>query len=170
MFPIPLVSPRTQTYIYIYVCIRNPSKKLFFTVFLQWFMSKTRYIIYTFFAIKSVQNTSFCSVFNPLASKHFSKNGYLHFFFTFGRFSVEGSPKVCEQSPTICSPCPCVTLMWGRRSSAPVAGSSPPMLQLQSMAYCTDSKMQLLQRQFSYPKLHGWSIFMMFYPCLTWAV
>ena len=36
--------------------------------------------IYTFFARKSVQDTTFCSVFHALAIKAFSKYRYLHFF------------------------------------------------------------------------------------------
>ena len=37
-------------------------------------------VIYTFFAITSVQNTCFCSVFNALASKNPAKSCYVHFF------------------------------------------------------------------------------------------
>ena len=38
-------------------------------------------VIYTFFAITSVQNTCFCSVFNALASKNPAKSCYVQCFF-----------------------------------------------------------------------------------------
>ena len=60
-------------------------------------------VIYTFFAITSVQNTCFCSVFNALASKNPAKSCYVHFFFIFGRFSIAGKlpkwPKIPFQYP-----------------------------------------------------------------------
>ena len=40
-------------------------------------------VIYTFFAITSVQNTCFCSVFNALASKNPAKSCYVQCFFSF---------------------------------------------------------------------------------------
>ena len=40
-------------------------------------------VIYTFFAITSVQNTCFCSVFNALASKNTAKSCYVPCFFSF---------------------------------------------------------------------------------------
>ena len=40
-------------------------------------------VIYTFFAITSVQNTCFCSVFNALASKNPAKSCYVQCFFKF---------------------------------------------------------------------------------------
>ena len=43
-------------------------------------------VIYTFFAITSVQNTCFCSVFNALASKNPAKSCYVHCFFHFWPF------------------------------------------------------------------------------------
>ena len=43
-------------------------------------------VIYTFFAITSVQNTCFCSVFNALASKNPAKSCYVQFFFHFWPF------------------------------------------------------------------------------------
>ena len=43
-------------------------------------------VIYTFFAITSVQNTCFCSVFNALASKNPAKSCYVQCFFIFDRF------------------------------------------------------------------------------------
>ena len=45
-------------------------------------------VIYTFFAITSVQNTCFCSVFNALASKNPAKSCYVQCFFIFGRFPL----------------------------------------------------------------------------------
>ena len=43
-------------------------------------------LIYTFFAITSVQNTCFCSVFNALASKNPAKSCYVQCFFHFWPF------------------------------------------------------------------------------------
>ena len=43
-------------------------------------------VIYTFFAITSVQNTCFCSVFNALASKNTAKSCYVQCFFHFWPF------------------------------------------------------------------------------------
>ena len=43
-------------------------------------------VIYTFFAITSVQNTCFCCVFNPLASKNPAKSCYVQCFFHFWPF------------------------------------------------------------------------------------
>ena len=43
-------------------------------------------VIYTFFAITSVQNTCFCSVFNALASKNPAKSCYVRCFFHFWPF------------------------------------------------------------------------------------
>ena len=43
-------------------------------------------VIYTFFAITSVQNTCFCSVFNALASKNPAKSCYVQCFFHFWPF------------------------------------------------------------------------------------
>ena len=40
-------------------------------------------VIYTFFAITSVQNTCFCSVFNALASKNPANSCYVQCFFSF---------------------------------------------------------------------------------------
>ena len=60
-------------------------------------------VIYTFFAITSVQNTCFCSVFNALASKNPAKSCYVQCFFHFGRFSIAGKlpkwPKIPFQYP-----------------------------------------------------------------------
>ena len=60
-------------------------------------------VIYTFFAITSVQNTCFCSVFNALASKNPTKSCYVQCFFIFGRFSIAGKlpkwPKIPFQYP-----------------------------------------------------------------------
>ena len=47
-------------------------------------------VIYTFFGVKSVQNTGFCNVFNALASKNLSTYRYLQCFFIFVRFSIAG--------------------------------------------------------------------------------
>ena len=43
-------------------------------------------VIYTFFAITSIQNTCFCSVFNALASKNPAKSCYVQCFFHFWPF------------------------------------------------------------------------------------
>ena len=97
------------------IYIRNPSKTLFLTVFsnvssqtdgnLHVFCHKgsksfqniafdsvfvmlpvKHTVIYTFFAITSVQNTCFCSVFNALASKNPAKSCYVQCFFHFWPF------------------------------------------------------------------------------------
>ena len=72
---------QTQTYIVYKKSFQNI---VFHTVFPMFPVKNT--LIYRFFAIKSVQNTSFCSVFNALASKTLSKYRYRHCFFTFRRF------------------------------------------------------------------------------------
>ena len=61
-------------------------------------------VIYTFFAITSVQNTCFCSVFNALASKNPAKSCYVQCFFSFlAVFSIAGKlpkwPKIPFQYP-----------------------------------------------------------------------
>ena len=60
-------------------------------------------VIYTFFAITSVQNTCFCSVFNALASKNPANLAMYNVFFIFGRFSIAGKlpkwPKIPFQYP-----------------------------------------------------------------------
>ena len=60
-------------------------------------------VIYTFFAITSVQNTCFCSVFNALASKTLQNLAMYNVFFIFGRFSIAGKlpkwPKIPFQYP-----------------------------------------------------------------------
>ena len=98
------------------IYIRNPSKTLFLTVFFSNVSSQTdgnlhvfchkgsksfqniafdsvfvmfpvkHTVIYTFFAITSVQNTCFCSVFNALASKNPAKSCYVQCFFHFWPF------------------------------------------------------------------------------------
>ena len=69
----------TQTYI---MYTTNSSKTLFFVSVFAMFSVKN-IVVYTFFGIKSVQNTVFCSVFNALASKNPSKYRYLQCFFIF---------------------------------------------------------------------------------------
>ena len=83
----------TQTYIQ-----KNPSNKLFcYSVFTLCSIKNT--VICTFFGIKSVQNTGFCSAFNALAPKNLSKYRYLHFFFMFVRSSIAGSLPKCPKIP-----------------------------------------------------------------------
>ena len=55
-----------------------------------------RTVIYTFFGIKSVQNTGFCSVFNALASKNLSKYRYLQ---CFSFLSVFPLPETYQNDP-----------------------------------------------------------------------
>ena len=71
----------------------NPSKTLFFfySVFTMFSVKNT--VIYTFFGIKSVQTTGFCSVFNALAAKSLSKYHYLQCFFIFVRSSITFTAK-----------------------------------------------------------------------------
>ena len=74
----------TQTYIQKIV-----QKHCFLQCF--YMFSVKNAVIYTFFGLKSVQNTGFCSVFNALASKNHSKYRYLQCFFISVRFSLAGS-------------------------------------------------------------------------------
>ena len=94
--PMPLANSNIYT--------KNPSKTLcffFYSVFTMFSVKHT--VIYTFFGIKSVQNTGFCSVFNALASQNISKYRYLQCFFIFVRSSIAGSlpkwPKIPLQYP-----------------------------------------------------------------------
>ena len=66
--------------------IYNKSGKqiVFFSVFT--FISVKNAVIYTFFGLKSVQNTGFCSVFNALASKKQFKISLFTVFFHFCPF------------------------------------------------------------------------------------
>ena len=86
----------TQTYIQ-----KILQKHCFFQCF--YIFSVKNVVIYTFFGLKSVQNTGFCSVFNALASKNHSKYRYLQCFFISVRFSLAGSrpkwPKIPFQYP-----------------------------------------------------------------------
>ena len=88
----------TQTYIH-----KILQKHCFFLKHIFTMFSVKNTVIYTFFGIKSVQNTGFCSVFNDLASKNPSKYRYLQCFFIFVRFSIAGSlptwPKIPFQYP-----------------------------------------------------------------------
>ena len=88
--PMPLANSNIYT--------KNPSKTFFsgFTMF-----SVKNTVIFTFFGIKSVQNTGFCSVFNALASKNLSKYRYLQCFFSFVRFSIAGSLPKWPKIPPI---------------------------------------------------------------------
>ena len=54
-------------------------------------------VIYTFFAITSVQNTCFCSVFNALASKNPAKSCYVQCFFSF--LAVFPLPESSQNDP-----------------------------------------------------------------------
>ena len=54
-------------------------------------------VIYTFFAITSVQNTCFCSVFNALASKNPAKSCYVQCFFSF--LAVFPLPESYQKDP-----------------------------------------------------------------------
>ena len=86
----------TQTYIQKII-----QKHCFFQCF--YIFSVKNAVIYTFFGLKSVQNTGSCSVFNALASKNHSKYRYLQCFFISVRFSLAGSrpkwPKIPFQYP-----------------------------------------------------------------------
>ena len=106
MFPIPL-SPQTQKNNAVYIvffnfsmfqCLSGQFKHIekksfkyivFYSVFTMFSVKNT--VIYTFFGIKSVQNSGFCSVFNALASKNLSKYRYLQCFSFFIRISIAGS-------------------------------------------------------------------------------
>ena len=59
-------------------------------------------VIYTFFAITSVQNTCFCSVFNALASKNPAKSCYVQCFFHFWpSFHCRKATKMTQNSISI---------------------------------------------------------------------
>ena len=58
-------------------------------------------VIYTFFGLKSVQNTGFCSVFNALASKNHSKYRYLQCFFLCPFFHCRKPTKITQNSISI---------------------------------------------------------------------
>ena len=91
--PMPLANSSIYT--------KNPSKTFFSQCF--YIFSVKNAVIYTFFGLKSVQNSGFCSVFNALASKNNSKYRYLQCFFISVRFSPAGSrpkwPKIPFQWP-----------------------------------------------------------------------
>ena len=55
-------------------------------------------VIYTFFAITSVQNTCFCSVFNALASKNPAKSCYVQ---CFGKKHIFSPPKKIFTNPAV---------------------------------------------------------------------
>ena len=106
------------------IYIRNPSKTLFLTVFFQCFSnvsSQTDGNLHvfchkgsksfqniafdTFFAITSVQNTCFCSVFNALASKNPAKSCYGQCFFHFWPFfHCRKATKMTQNSISIQTP------------------------------------------------------------------
>ena len=85
----------TQTYIQ-----KNTSKTPFF---LQCFytFSVENTVIYTFFGIKSVQNSGCCVVFNALASKNHSKYRYLQCFFLCPFFHCRKPTKITQNSISI---------------------------------------------------------------------
>ena len=92
-------------------------------------------VIYTFFAITSVQNTCFCCVFNALASKNPAKSCYVQCFFSFLavfplpesyqndpkfhfntllRSDTQKSSKNVENTTVFCSRCETVFGVWSR--------------------------------------------------------
>ena len=73
---------------HIYIYKKSFQNIAFDSVFVMFPVKHT--VIYTFFAIMSVQNTCFCTVFNALASKNPAKSCYVQCFFIFGRFSIAG--------------------------------------------------------------------------------
>ena len=83
----PMFPVKQQTVIYTFFCHKG-SKSFqniaFDSVFVMFPVKHT--VIYTFFAITSVQNTCFCSVFNALASKNPAKSCYVQCFFHFWPF------------------------------------------------------------------------------------
>ena len=87
----------TQTYIQ-----KSFKKHCFFHSF--YIFSVKNIVIYTFFGLKSVQNTGFCSVFNALASKNHSRYRYLQCFFISVRFSPCRKPtKMTQNSVSMAS-------------------------------------------------------------------
>ena len=61
-------------------------------------MFSVKNVIYTFFSIKSVQDTGFCSVFNALASKNASKYRYA-IYSVFSFLSVFPLPEAHQNDP-----------------------------------------------------------------------
>ena len=107
LFPQPLKIPLFTVFSSIFPCsnagsqLQHIYKKsfqniVFDSVFPMFPVKHT--VIYTFFAITSVQNTCFCSVFNALASKNPAKSCYVQCFFHFWPFfplpeSYQNDPK-----------------------------------------------------------------------------
>ena len=95
LFPQPLKIPLFTVFSSIFPCsnagsqLQHIYKKsfqniVFDSVFVMFAVKHT--VIYTFFAITSVQNTCFCSVFNALASKNPGKSCYVQCCFHFWPF------------------------------------------------------------------------------------
>ena len=72
-------------------------------VFHRVFTPNKNTVIYMFLAMKSVQNTSFCNVFNALASKNLSEYRYLYVFFTFRRLLHCRKPTKMTQNSMLIS-------------------------------------------------------------------
>ena len=90
---------RWPTQTYIQQILQNI---VLFQCFYIFFVKNT--VIYTFFGLKSVQNTGFCSVFNALASKNHSKYGYFRCFFHFCPFFPCRKPtKMTQNSVSMAS-------------------------------------------------------------------
>ena len=92
-------------------------------------------VIYTFFAITSVQNTCFCSVFNALASKNPAKSCYVQCFFHFWPFfHCRKATKMTQNSISIpsCAQTPknprkmSKTPPYSGLGAKPFLGPSPP--------------------------------------------
>ena len=93
-------------------------------------------VIYTFFAITSVQNTCFCSVFNALASKNPAKSCYVQCFFHFWPFfhcrkatkMTQNSISIpsCAQTPKNPQNVENTTVFWSRCETV----FAPPKLKL----------------------------------------
>ena len=79
-------------------------------------------VIYTFFAITSVQNTCFCSVFNALASKNPAKSCYVQcFFHVWPFFHCRKATKMTQKSSKNVAN---TTVFWSRCET--VFGAPPP--------------------------------------------
>ena len=80
-------------------------------------------VIYTFFAITSVQNTCFCSVFNALASKNPAKSCYVQCFFHFWPFfHCRKATKMTQNSISIPSCAQTPKNPWKMSKTPPYSG------------------------------------------------
>ena len=81
VFPMFPVKTDGNLHVFCHIGSKSFQNIAFDSVFVMFPVKHT--VIYTFFAITSVQNTCVCSVFNALASKNPAKSCYVQCFFSF---------------------------------------------------------------------------------------